>query len=222
VRCDVRDGRTGGADAQRGTDPDATGGTNDELLVGPGQPIEIDASSSTGTCLSGVLQFRYLADGDEVRAWSDDPVYLSAPVSDTDYTVQVRCSEDTACQVSELVAIAVACPETGNEHFNALAGQIKAASKTVWSWTGGALTYETFAGDLSEVDNYDTLGAGSFPAGIVDSGLGSSTTVVFSPSLNAGIFVVTHIPGFCNEDSYTGGGVGELNAPGGRDGFLLP
>ena len=44
------------ADVQ--TDPDVTGGALNELLSAPGQPISLDASGSSGTCLDGSLQYR--------------------------------------------------------------------------------------------------------------------------------------------------------------------
>jgi hypothetical protein len=131
--------------AQVATTPDETGGALDELLAAPGQPIELAASSSFGTCVDGALQFRFSADAGAtaIREYSENPVLIVAPQNDTDYLVEVRCSTDTACDDAATVDVDVACPSSGN--LGEIFPTIIAADKTTWMWTP-AKTYLLWQG----------------------------------------------------------------------------
>jgi hypothetical protein len=188
--------------AQVETDPDLTGGALDELLTAPGQPIEIDASSSFGTCVDGALQFRFTADGGStvIRDYSENAVIVTAPTSDTDYLVEVRCSTDLDCGGSATVDVDVDCPSSGNLGGGVFATITAEANDTTWSWTGG-VSYVLHIGDLSAVS---TL------AGTQSTGSGTSFTHVPVPGVSAGYYYIVREAGFCNSaGSWTTGGLGE-------------
>jgi len=187
--------------AQVVTDPDNTGGALDELLVAPGQPIELDASSSFGTCVDGALQFRFSKDGGTMvlREYTENPVFIAAPQSDTDYLVEVRCSTDTDCGDAVTVDVDVACPSSGN-----LAGifpAITATDKTTWTWTP-AKSYLLWQGDLALVNGY---------SGDLSAGSGSSFTHSIEPSPGSAYYYLIRETGeFCNENGpWTSGGSAE-------------
>jgi hypothetical protein len=187
--------------AQVATDPDDTGGVLDERLVAPGQPIELDASSSFGSCLDGALQFRFSTDGGAtvLREYTENPVVIAAPQSDTDYLVEVRCSTDTACGDSVTVDVDVDCPASGN-----LAGifpAITATDKTTWTWTPSE-TYLLWQGDLALVSSY---------AGNDSPGTGSSFTHSATPVSGSGYYYLLRELGeYCNENGpWTSGGSAE-------------
>jgi hypothetical protein len=186
---------------QVATTPDETGGALDELLDAPGQPIELDASSSFGTCLDGALQFRFSQDGGTtvLREFSENPVFIAAPQDDTDYLVEVRCSTDTSCLGSAVVDVDVDCPASGN--LGAIFPVITAADKTTWSWTP-AKTYLLWQGDLDLVSSY--TGSGS-------TGAGTSFTHVPTPAAGFGYYyLVRELGEFCNDNGlWTSGGPAE-------------
>jgi hypothetical protein len=128
------------------TTPENGGGNFLEVLSAPGQPIEIDASVSTGTCVNGVLQYRFTKDGNAdacasagnpdpcctgldtgictvVREWSEDSVILDAPLGGTNYGVQARCSSDPTAPANvcdsdfTTVVVDVNCPSSGTLGF---------------------------------------------------------------------------------------------------------
>jgi hypothetical protein len=187
---------------QVATDPDNTGGALDELLTAPGQPIELDASSSFGTCLDGALQFRFSKDGGTtiLREFSENPVLTAAPQDDTDYLVEVRCSTDTTCSDSATVDVNVNCPASGN--LGGIFPTIVASTKTTWVWTPPK-TYVVWQGDVTAVSTYG--GTQSF------SGSGDSFTDVATPAVGSGDYYLAREVGeFCNDDGlWTSGGPAE-------------
>jgi hypothetical protein len=95
------------------TTPDVTPGALVENLSSPGSTIEIDASSSSGLCLNGALQFKFSINGGAVlHDWTENPIYLDAPAADRDYKVEIRCTSDHACTKSSIVDVNVLCPST--------------------------------------------------------------------------------------------------------------
>jgi hypothetical protein len=183
------------------TDPDRSGGPLDETLEAPGRPIELNAVDSSGRCLSGSLQYRFSIDGGaELRAWSDNPVLVDAPISDTDYVVEVRCSTDTACLESVVVDVDVDCPASGNlagtfQTIRASAG----AAKDSFEWETPS-DYEVFSGSLGAVSGY----SGS----ITESGTGTSFRATAVPASGHGTYYIARIPGeYCNDTGpWTSGG----------------
>jgi len=159
----------GGLTLAVATTPDAGGGALAETLVAPGQPIEIDASASSGTCLSGALQFRFSISGGAVlRDWSENPIYVDAPLGDVDYQVEMRCSSATACATSAIVDVNVNCPSSGllgGTFGQTLQGE---ADKSTFSWTSSQ-AFDAFRGPISGVSTY----SGSI---IVNNGSGTSFT----------------------------------------------
>ena len=187
--------------AQITTDPDQTGGAFDELLAAPGMPIVLDASSSTGACLDGELQYRFSTDGGAtvLRGFSGNPVYADAPQADTDFLVEVRCSADlpdydcsdpdTSPDAAKTVDVDVDCPSSGN----ALLGEfetILAQDKTTWFWTT-PVAFERLQGGLSGVNSY--AGSNSTGAGVAfDDGT--------LPASGSGrYYLVRELGSFCNE-----------------------
>jgi hypothetical protein len=187
--------------AQVVTDPDNTGGPLDELLAAPGQPIELDASSSFGTCLDGALQFRFSQDGGAtvLREYSENPVLIAAPQNDTDYLVEVRCSTDTDCDDSTTVNVDVSCPASGN--LGGIFPTIIATDKTTWAWTP-ARTYLLWQGDLVLVGTY---------AGSDSAGSGTSFTHLPTPAVGSGYYYLLRVLGeYCNDNGpWTSGGPSE-------------
>jgi hypothetical protein len=198
--------------AQVVTDPDNTGGPLDELLTAPGQPIEMDASSSFGTCLDGALQFRFSADAGAtlLREYSENPVFIAAPQTDAEYLVEVRCSTDTDCSGSASVDVDVDCPSSGNASLGIFATISAEGNKATFSWTG-SVSYLMHKGDLV---NVSTL------AGTQTPGSGTSFTDPATPTPSgAGFYYLVRETGtFCNaEGEWTSGGSGEQP---GRDATL--
>jgi hypothetical protein len=187
--------------AQVTTDPDNTGGTLDELLIAPGQPIELDASPSFGTCVDGALQFRFSRDGGAtvLREYTENPVLIAAPQIDTDYLVEVRCSTDTSCLGSALVDVDVDCPSSGN--LGEIFPTITAADKTTWTWTP-AKSYSLWQGDLALVSSY---------AGYESAGSGTSFTHLPAPPPgSAYYYLVREVGEYCNDNGpWTSGGPSE-------------
>ena len=185
------------------TEPDRTGGPLDETLVAPGRALKLDAADSSGRCLDGTLQFRFSIDGGPVlREFSENPILLDAPHSDTDYLVEVRCSSDTACSDSVMVDVNVSCPASGN--LGGVFPVIRAANKTTWTWTPEK-SYRLWQGDLHLVSSY---------TGSLSSGTGASFTHVPLPSPGAGYYYVVLEAGqYCNDQGlWTSGGPSESPA----------
>jgi hypothetical protein len=102
---------------------------DDTQLDAPGQIVTLDASASVAdVCNSGTLQYKFwidlFSDGiltagvDTVlRDWTDNPILLDAPIGNTRYSVQVRCSTDTSCEAPDIatasLSIGVTCPGIG-------------------------------------------------------------------------------------------------------------
>jgi hypothetical protein len=117
----------------------------------PGQFVEIDARDSTfTTCADGTLQFRYSAAGSGVlRDWSEDPVYVTAPLSPSTILIEARCTGGVnpngslvlpACGTSKSLQINVPCPvPTGKGHGSFASiwpntDRLLAAGKTRFTW----------------------------------------------------------------------------------------
>jgi hypothetical protein len=187
--------------AQVVTDPDDTGGALDELLNAPGQPIELDASSSFGTCVDGALQFRFSEVGGAtvLREFSENPILIAAPQNDADYLVEVRCSTDTSCLDSAVVDVGVGCPSSGN--LGGIFPTIIAIDKTTWTWAP-AKSYLLWQGDLDLVSSY---------AGNDSPGAGTSFTHLPTPAVGNGYcYLVRESGEYCNENGpWTSGGPGE-------------
>jgi hypothetical protein len=187
------------------TEPDLTGGPLDELLSAPGQPIELDASSSTGTCLGGSLLYRFsVVGGDVLREYSENPVFVDAPSVDTDYRVDVSCSADAAglCDNFAVVDVNVNCPSTGNVSLGVFP-VIQATSKNpltgsaTWGWTPSK-SYLLHVGNLPVTPAY----AGTQTAG-------SGTSFTHAPVGNF-YYLVREVGPFCNASGlWTSGGTGE-------------
>jgi hypothetical protein len=184
------------------TDPDVTGGALDELLVAPGQPITLDASGSTGTCLDGALQYRFSTDGgaSALRGFSENPVYLDAPQVDTDYLVELRCSTDgplyacsdpgTSPNAARPVDVDVDCPSSGATLLGDFETILAQGDKTTWVWATPA-SFELLQGDLSVVRTY---------SGASSTGTGTSFSDGTLPPSGAGTYYITRELGsFCNE-----------------------
>jgi hypothetical protein len=184
------------------TDPDRTGGPWDEVLVAPGRTIEMNAVASYGTCVDGVLQFRFSVDGGtELRGWSDNPIVLAAPRVDTDYLVEVRCSTDPPCADSVVIDVDVGCPASGNLNLPFAEPILAGSSKVEFTWTT-PLDFDLFSGDLEAVGSY---------AGDLSSGSGSSFPATATPATGEGLYYVVRITGeFCNDVGlWTSGGSAE-------------
>jgi hypothetical protein len=173
------------------TDPDRTGGPWDEVLVAPGRMIELNTVTSHGTCVDGMLQFRFSIDGGpELRGWSDNPIVLVAPRVDTDYRVEVRCSTDLTCMDSRVVDVDVGCPASGNLNLPFAETILAGANKLDFAWTT-PLDFDLFSGDLDAVSSY---------AGDLSSGSGSSFPVTAVPPIREGYYYVVRRSGeYCNE-----------------------
>jgi hypothetical protein len=50
-----------------------------------------------------------------MRSWSDNPIIVDAPLFDTTYSVDVRCTSSPDCKDSETRVVPVICPTTGLE-----------------------------------------------------------------------------------------------------------
>jgi hypothetical protein len=156
------------------TIPDVTPGGLVETLAGPGSPIQLNAVGSSGTCLSGSLQYRYVDDSTDasLRGWSENPIFIDAPLGDIDYRVEIRCSTDTACSKGAVVDVNVNCPSSGNLGGHPFTpGPVYALDKDTFGWGGGfladALPWQVWKGPLNSVP---TLGGELFiTAGTGDS-----------------------------------------------------
>jgi hypothetical protein len=65
--------------------------------------------------VDGALQYRFFDDvglvtGIPIRDWTGDATITLSPLFDTNYTVQVRCSTDTACLDDAAVSVTCNCP----------------------------------------------------------------------------------------------------------------
>jgi hypothetical protein len=132
------------------------------MTPAPGHLTRLDASGSTADqCTNGVLQFQFWIDANNngviepeptdtlIRDWTDNPVYDTAPMADTNYAVNVRCSSAPDCTSAgdakeAFQLIEVECPSTGNAGF----GQdIFANTKTQYIWNVAA-TVDVLRGNL--------------------------------------------------------------------------
>jgi hypothetical protein len=112
-------------------------------LPAPGQTVQLDASGTDiNRCLGGTAQYQFCVDGNSnnvcgdpadtlLRGYTDNPVYIDAPVSPTRYLVEVRCSSSV----------------------------IFAPNKDFLQWIG-AQTYNFGTGTLANVSTYVTTDTG--------------------------------------------------------------
>jgi len=184
------------------TDPDDTGGALDELLVAPGQPITLDASSSAGTCLDGALQYRFSKDGGAtvLRGFSENPLFLDAPQIDTDYLVEVRCSTDgpdylcsdpgTSPNAARTVDVNVDCPTSGSPLLGEFETILAQGDKTTWGWATSA-SFELLQGDLAGASTY---------TGARSTATGNSFNDATLPQPGGGrYYIVRELGTLCNE-----------------------
>jgi hypothetical protein len=175
----------------------------------PGQLTSLDASGSSGSCVNGVLQYRFWVTnnnttvgdaGDELlRTWTDNPIIADAPNNTTRYGVQVRCSALTTCQNSATTSVTVSCPTT-NTAVAAFPQSIGFSNKTTVSWTSAALV-DVIRGDLIQL----RTNVGQFN-GTVDTCLGNNVTVssvadATVPAVNGGKYYLVRGAGasaYCN------------------------
>jgi hypothetical protein len=185
------------------TTPDANGGAGAEELNAPGQPIELDASASSGTCLDGALQYRFTGDGSVLREFSENPYLVDAPAAAVTYTVEVRCSTDVTCTDQTTIDVTVACPTGNTPLLGVFPETIQATSGSTWGWSI-ARGFQLLQGTLAGVGTY---------SGTYSSGSGSSFTdgaPLPGGTVNGKYYVVRELGDFCNEiGSWSSGGNGE-------------
>jgi hypothetical protein len=200
------------------TTPDNNGGVGAEELGTPGQPIELDASSSSGTCVDGALQYRFTRDGSVLREFSENPVLVDAPVAAAQYSVEVRCSTDTSCDDQTTIDVTVVCPTGATPLLGLFPETIQATSGSTWGWSVSR-GFDLLQGPLNGVSTY---------AGTRSTGAGTSFTDGSSlpgGTVNGKYYVVRELGDFCNEiGSWSGGGGRECAAAAtcNRDGDITP
>jgi hypothetical protein len=226
------------------TEPDANVQPFSEVLNAPGEPIEINAVTSTGVCLSGSLQYRYSNNATlaVLRDWSENPIFVDAPLSDTEYKVEVRCSRALTCLNSAVVTVTVTCPYStprlrpnlfthnpvapvdpggviGGSCGGAGCGLVLASSgtaKNTFQWTTSTRR-EVFRGPISGVSTYTgsivAFGPAQPNTSFVDAAVPSSGQGFYYLVREAGDFLHQDVEAdFCNERGYWSGG-GVSEAP---------
>ena len=181
-------------------DPTSTGA--------PGQLTNLDASGSSGSCVNGVLQYRFwttnnnttVGDAGDVllRTWTDNPELVDAPSGTTRYGVQVRCSALTSCAGSATAQVVVDCPSTGNA-LAAFNQDISFSSKTAFGWPT-AQAADAIRGSLDAL----RAAGGQFNA-TVQTCLNNNTSVntvpdATTPGVGSGFYYLVRGAGvtFCN------------------------
>ena len=173
-------------------------------LAAPGQLVELNAFASSGSCLGGVLQYRFwidsLADGgtlgddpgDElVRNWSENPLLLQALSDDTRYGVDVRCSSLTTCSGTAYRNVEVDCPSSAVADVGTVTAD-GSGSKNNFQWTAGTIAYAYAEGDLTTLSSsYVTSTTGTSTAAGHTITTGGSVWVLFRTDTAGG-------GGFCN------------------------
>jgi hypothetical protein len=137
--------------------------------VVPGQTIELDAFSGTAfDCGLGAPLSRFWVDGDAngqsgdpadtlLRGWTTDATILHAPLTSTDYLVEVDCSSDRSCMETMAVTHLVACPISATNLFQT----VTASDDATLVWSGPIDT--VFAkGDLLSVSTLTPTQTGTF------------------------------------------------------------
>jgi hypothetical protein len=142
----------------------------------PGQVVELNASASTlNACVSGVIQFRFLANdgtGQQiVQSWSDNPFYVDSPSIDTTYEVQVRCSSLPTCTDNQTLNYVVNCP---------LASGALATFPGSVSFGSGSIDSNTTAGDQTTNRNLLRFPAIGDPLAIASGNLKTVSSQVWS------------------------------------------
>jgi len=200
------------------TTPDSNGGAVAEALNAPGQPIELDASASSGTCVDGALQYRFSRDGTVLREFSEDPVLIDATAAAAQYVVAVRCSTDTACGDEATIDVSVVCPTGATPLLGLFPETIEATNGSTWGWTVSR-GFDLLQGLLNAVNTY---------AGTRSTGTGTLFTDSSSlpgGTVNGKYYVVRELGALCNEiGSWSGGGGGECadTTSCDRDGDITP
>jgi hypothetical protein len=183
-------------------------------LPAPGQVVEFDASTSTANaCLSGFLQFRYLRDGVQVRGWSADPMFVTAPDENATFTAQVRCSTALGCVGQRNVPVIVGCPSSGAlARFPTILGsKDPSTSEATFAWTpflsGDPLSWRAVKGLLANVSQFQA--GGGFLPNFVNPGTGTSFSDLAMPAADVGFYYLAGRldSNACNEVSYDEPGV---------------
>jgi hypothetical protein len=119
-------------------------------LPAPGQVVELNAIESTSDgCPEGTLQYQFYKDGAVMRTWTDNPIIVDAPIVDTTYSVDVRCTSDLACNGSAVATVPVLCPTTGS--FRRVLGEFSPNNSDPLHRVGWLLAY---AGSCSNDPGY--------------------------------------------------------------------
>jgi hypothetical protein len=136
-------------------------------LAAPGQVVSLDAiESETDRCLDGTVQYQFFGNGTLLRAWTDNPILVDAPLVTTDYEMQARCSTEVDCLGSASVEVVVNCPNSGNLTYPTVtATATPGTTPTSLDW-GLDMAYDFLRGDLATLDNTytGTPGSDSGPA----------------------------------------------------------
>jgi hypothetical protein len=205
------------------------------LVKAPGQVVELNAlgsgnQSSADSCPTGTLQFQYEVDGQIVRQFTEDPVFIAAPLDTTLYEMTARCSTDPGCSASVEVLALVECPSLGTWFDWNMKAIDDPNGCGAFDWdTVAAATdrnpeipgnYRVFRGELD-----DLLADGGFGQGDVVATNQSGTVFVDAlqatpttadctgsgPSYYWLFARQENPPAGCNADGWTSGGVGEVD-----------
>jgi hypothetical protein len=185
-------------------------------LAAPGQIVTLDAKSTiVDRCLNGVLQFQFWNDvngngnsnpatgvGDAgdilLRDWTDNSVFVDAPLQSTNYAVKARCSTNPACDSTSnsiMLNVPVTCPGLGSLSVGAI--KVNKPDAIITGW-GGNLTVKVIRGDLltlrssNGVTNVNTGGC------LANNTFVSSVTDTVVPAPGTGVYYLVQTPSACN------------------------
>jgi hypothetical protein len=212
-------------------------------LSGPGQLVTLDAKGSTvDRCINGIVQFQYWADanvngtvGDAgdvlLRDWTDNSVFIDAPLVTTQYGLKARCSSDPNCDsATNAIAlnVSVTCPSTATLSVasiqvgktGGLGGAEPDANVTINGW-GGNLTVSIVRGDLIALrtsNGVTNVSSGGCVANAMFTAFASDTSL---PAPGAASYFLLRTPSVCNvvgSGTYSENQASEMaGAGGGRD-----
>jgi hypothetical protein len=196
-------------------------------------PVTGALPSTSDSCLSGNLQYQFCRDGDPLgdgpnppdadcddpwdlilRSWTENSVITVAPQATAGYTMEVRCSTATDCKSTELVNIAVTCPNAPN------ALGLKAMrwiDKDTLEWSGAPLVVDfwisvEFSNSSGLVNYPGTTGTSPGPVASFDF-----STLTPSPNTVVAVLVMADLPlntipvnFYCNSATWRSGGESEI------------
>jgi hypothetical protein len=196
-------------------------------LAAPGQVLSLDAKLSTADrCLNGVLQYQFwnnanlngvVGDGGDtlLRDWTDNSVFIDAPVATTQFGVKVRCSTDLSCDTgsnSVITTVNVNCPTSAAGPSPILkvskpgAGAVGAEPEwnATISW-GQTINVDVIRGDLGSLRSSggttNVSPAGCLLNGVVAASVADNTALGFSG------YYLLKTPDLCNLTTYSAPGV---------------